>query len=324
MKRLTKSKFKSKLKKLQKRAKKLKIKIMYKKNKKFFYKSYKRLLKEVKGFKKCKCKKCKCKKCKCKRQSFRKRKNKFGAFDWNQDWKVKHPAYSAVHRRWEEMNADEKKAEWIAYLAETEAYKNLKIPLDDTGEPEYGLYASETSAGNADNEAYKRVGIDYWGIDIKPTYNNIARPIRGSGPNWDHRLNQRDEFERILDYYIRKYTSESRGEEFDEPEPIGRGHLWKNQTSWLGLTRPGPSRMAGVTMLPPPWVNQGDLFQQRPTRQNATRKEIMEVAQHFPSAAAFRGQFISKNKRLSPALIESLFAKKITSPDGRTGYVFTS
>ena len=125
----SKTRLKRKLKKARAMAKKLKVKIMYKKNGTFKYKSLKRLLNDIKKCKRCKrCKRCKFKRCKCKK---RKSYNRFGVlskegFDWNEDWKNM-PEVSAAKKAseshstrkyfWDVSTPDEKKKKWIQRLS---------------------------------------------------------------------------------------------------------------------------------------------------------------------------------------------------------------
>jgi hypothetical protein len=127
------ARLKRKLKKVRAMAKKLKVKLTYKKNGTYKYKSLKRLLNDIKKKKGCKrcvrckrCKKCKrcvrckrCKKCNCNRR------NRFGMFDWEDDWeempipeKKKTPEGMAVAKGiWKTNSPDEKKTTWIQKLA---------------------------------------------------------------------------------------------------------------------------------------------------------------------------------------------------------------
>ena len=144
----SKTRLKRKLKKARAMAKKLKVKIMYKKNNTFKYKSLKRLLNDIKKCKRCKgckwckrckrckgckCNKCKCKRCKCNKCKCNKRKsyNRFGVlseegFDWNSDWEKMPPVSAAKTASeshstrlyfWNQSTPDEKKKKWIQRLS---------------------------------------------------------------------------------------------------------------------------------------------------------------------------------------------------------------
>jgi hypothetical protein len=137
-------------------AKKLKVKLTYKKNGTYKYKSLKRLLNDIKKKKGCKrCKKCKrcirckrCKKCKrcvrCKRckKCNCNRRNRFGmddfsstSFDWEDDYlpmpapaKKKTPAGMATARGiWKTNTPDEKKETWTQRLANEDTEKEWKM-----------------------------------------------------------------------------------------------------------------------------------------------------------------------------------------------------
>ena len=160
------ARLKRKLKKVRAMAKKLKVKLTYKKNGTYKYKSLKRLLNDIKKKKGCKrcirCKRCKkCKKCvrckKCKKCNCNKR-NRFGGtnpcsysnpkqFDWTNCWKempepVKTKTLEGMKIAlgiWNTNTPEEKKKTWIQRLAKeateneqpggkgTEEYDNLYI-----------------------------------------------------------------------------------------------------------------------------------------------------------------------------------------------------
>jgi hypothetical protein len=150
---------KRKLKKVRAMAKKLKVKLTYKKNGTYKYKSLKRLLNDIKKKKGCKrcvrckrCKKCKrcvrckrCKKCNCNRR------NRFGmdvfsstnseGFDWEDDYrfmpapaKKKTPAGMATAVGiWKTNTADEKKETWAQKLAKKATEEEWKGDIPARG-----------------------------------------------------------------------------------------------------------------------------------------------------------------------------------------------
>jgi len=177
------ARLKRKLKKVRANAKKLKIKLTYKKNGTYKYKSLKRLLNDIKKKKRCKrcirckrCKKCKrcvrckrCKKCNCKRR------NRFGAFDWNYDWKEMPPpakkktaaAADAATGIWNTNTPEEKKKTWIQRLAKEATEQKLGKGARGT---KYNLLYDENcriieaemknaSPFNAPGASYKNIGI---------------------------------------------------------------------------------------------------------------------------------------------------------------------
>ena len=187
------ARLKRKLKKVRANAKKLKIKLTYKKNGTYKYKSLKRLLNDIKKKKGCKrcirckrCKKCKrcvrckrCKKCNCKRR------NRFGAFDWNYDWKEMPPpvkkktaaAADVAKGIWNTNTPEEKKKTWIQRLGKEATEKEWKkwkgdIPVfrgTELAEEYNRLYdencriieaeMKNASPFNAPGASYKNIGI---------------------------------------------------------------------------------------------------------------------------------------------------------------------
>ena len=170
-----KTRLKKKLKKVRAMAKKLKVKLTYKKNGTYKYKSLKRLLNDIKKKRHKRC--VRCNKCTCNRR------NRFGTFDWNEDWKNMPPvsaakmasqSHSARIFFWNENTESEKKKIWIQRLAKeaTEKEWGGSAPRDRKTElaKQYDkLYLKNykriedemktASPFNAPAASYKNIGI---------------------------------------------------------------------------------------------------------------------------------------------------------------------